>query len=51
MPDRMALTEARLVTSKLLWHFEMELDGDHESWVEDARFYVSISLGRRMLTN
>lgn len=39
--DRMALTEARLVVSKLLWHFELQLDGPHESWVEDARFYVS----------
>ena len=39
--DRMALTEARLVVSKLLWHFELQLDGPHESWVDDARFYVS----------
>ncbi|ETI27159.1 hypothetical protein G647_09841 [Cladophialophora carrionii CBS 160.54] len=26
--------------AKLLWHFDMELDGDHSTWVEDARFYV-----------
>jgi hypothetical protein len=38
---RLALAEARLVTAKLLWHFDMELDGDHSSWVQDARFYVS----------
>lgn len=38
---RMALLEARLVIAKLLWHFDMELDGEHASWVEDARFYVS----------
>jgi len=36
----LALAEARLVTAKLLWHFDMELDGDHESWVDDARFYI-----------
>ena len=29
------------MTAKLLWHFDMELDGDHQTWVEDARFYVS----------
>ncbi|EXJ61603.1 hypothetical protein A1O7_02031 [Cladophialophora yegresii CBS 114405] len=38
--SRLALTEARLVIAKLLWHFDMELDGDHSTWVEDARFYV-----------
>ncbi|OAG41721.1 hypothetical protein AYO21_03956 [Fonsecaea monophora] len=37
---QVALTEARLVIAKLLWHFNMELDGDHPTWVEDARFYV-----------
>jgi hypothetical protein len=37
----MALAEARLVTAKLLWHFDMELDGPHDAWVHDARFYVS----------
>ncbi|KIW30806.1 uncharacterized protein PV07_02506 [Cladophialophora immunda] len=37
---QVALTEARLVIAKLLWHFDMELDGDHPTWVEDARFYV-----------
>jgi hypothetical protein len=37
-----ALTEARLVIAKLLWHFDMELDGDHPNWVEDARFYVRL---------
>ncbi|SMR57614.1 unnamed protein product [Zymoseptoria tritici ST99CH_3D1] len=36
----LALAEARLVTAKLLWHFDMELDGDHSTWVQDARFYV-----------
>ena len=41
MLARMALAEARLVTAKLLWHFDMELDGDHANWVDDARFYVS----------
>ncbi len=39
--NRMALIEARLVTAKLLWNFELELDGDHTNWVDDARFYVS----------
>ena len=39
--NRMALIEARLVTAKLLWNFDIELDGDHMEWVEDARFYVS----------
>ena len=39
---RLALAEARLVIAKLLWHFDMELDGDHATWVDDARFYVSI---------
>ena len=42
----MALAEARLVTAKLLWHFDIELDGEHSTWVEDARFYVSASLIR-----
>jgi len=28
------------VIAKLLWHFDMELDGEHATWVEDARFYV-----------
>lgn len=37
----LALAEAKLVISKLLWHFDMELDGEHATWVEDARFYVS----------
>lgn len=36
----LAITEARLVTAKLLWHFDVELDGPHETWVDDARFYV-----------
>lgn len=40
--SRLALAEARLVTAKLMWHFDMKLDGDHSTWVEDARFYVSI---------
>jgi hypothetical protein len=38
----LALAEARLVTAKLLWHFDMELNGDHSNWVQDARFYVSL---------
>jgi cytochrome P450 len=37
----LALTEARLVMAKLLWHFDIELDGPHDTWVQDARFYVS----------
>lgn len=37
----LALAEARLVIAKLLWHFDMELDGEHADWVKDARFYVS----------
>lgn len=41
--DRLALAEARLVTAKLIWNFDMELDGDHDTWVEDARFYVSLN--------
>ncbi|EME41126.1 hypothetical protein DOTSEDRAFT_82343 [Dothistroma septosporum NZE10] len=36
---QLALTEARLVTAKLIWHFDMELDGLHQSWVQDARYY------------
>lgn len=36
----LALTEARLVLAKLLYTFDVELDGAHETWVEDARFYV-----------
>ena len=39
----LALAEAKLVVAKLLWHFDMELDGPHERWVEDARFYVSLA--------
>ncbi|KEF51517.1 uncharacterized protein A1O9_12434 [Exophiala aquamarina CBS 119918] len=37
---RLALAEARLVVAKLLWNFDIELDGDHKTWVEDARFYI-----------
>lgn len=37
----MALSEARLILAKMLWHFDMELDGEHPTWVEDARFFVS----------
>ena len=37
----LALAEAKLVTAKLVWNFDMELDGPHDTWVEDARFYVS----------
>ncbi|KIW69909.1 hypothetical protein PV04_02226 [Phialophora macrospora] len=37
---QVALTEARLVIAKLVWHFDMALDGDHSTWVQDARFYV-----------
>ena len=44
--SRMALTEARLLTAKLLWNFDIELDGPHEMWVEDARFYVGAHLRR-----
>ncbi|KAF2164936.1 hypothetical protein M409DRAFT_24837 [Zasmidium cellare ATCC 36951] len=36
----LALAEARLVTAKLVWHFDLELDGEQPNWVEDARFYV-----------
>ena len=36
----LALTEARLVLAKLLYFFDIELHGDHATWVEDARFYV-----------
>lgn len=39
----LAMTEVKLVIAKLLWHFDMELDGNHATWVEDARFYVSIA--------
>jgi len=38
--DSLALAEARLILAKLIWNFDFELDGDHESWVDDARFYV-----------
>lgn len=44
MPHRLAIAEARLVIAKLLWNFDIELDGSHETWVEDARFYVSCRL-------
>lgn len=37
----LALAEAKLVTAKLVWNFDMELDGPHDTWIEDARFYVS----------
>lgn len=36
----LALAEARLVLTKLLYAFDIELDGNHETWVDDARFYV-----------
>ncbi|KAM3421658.1 hypothetical protein BST61_g2043 [Cercospora zeina] len=36
----LALAEARLILAKLIWHFDFELDGDHATWVDDARFYV-----------
>lgn len=39
--DSLALAEARLILAKLIWNFDFELDGDHESWVDNARFYVS----------
>lgn len=39
--DSLALAEARLILAKLIWNFDFELDGDHDSWVDDARFYVS----------
>jgi cytochrome P450 len=45
---RLALAEARLVIAKLLWHFDIELDGDHSTWVQDARFYVSIRSTRAL---
>ena len=35
----LALAVARLVTAKL--HFDMELDGDHSTWVDNARFFAS----------
>lgn len=38
----LAQAEAKLVLAKLLWHFDVELDGDHATWVDDARFYVCI---------
>lgn len=37
---RLAIAEARLIAAKLVWHFDFELDGPHETWVDDARFYV-----------
>lgn len=40
LSDSLALAEARLILAKLIWNFDFELDGDHESWVDDARFYV-----------
>ncbi len=36
----LALAEARLVIAKLLWNFDLELDGLHDTWVQDARFYI-----------
>ena len=36
----LALAEAKLVTAKLIWNFDMELDGPHDDWVEGARFYI-----------
>lgn len=38
----LALAEVRLVIAKLLWNFDLELAGPQESWVDDARFYVSV---------
>lgn len=40
LSNSLALAEARLILAKLIWNFDFELDGDHESWVDDARFYV-----------
>lgn len=40
LSDSLALAEARLILAKLIWNFDFELDGDHDSWVDDARFYV-----------
>jgi hypothetical protein len=39
--ERLAIAEARLVIAKLLWKFDIELDGPQEDWVKGARFYVS----------
>ncbi|KAK5076852.1 hypothetical protein LTR64_005669 [Lithohypha guttulata] len=36
----LALAEARLVTAKLLWHFDMKLEGGQDDWVDNARFYI-----------
>lgn len=38
--NRIALTEARLVLCKLLWNFDLQLEGNHDNWVDDARFYI-----------
>ena len=40
--NRLAVAEARLVTAKLLWKFDVELDGPQDGWVDGARFYVSL---------
>ena len=40
---RLAHTESRLILAKLLWHFDLELDGLHDGWVEASRFFVSAS--------
>jgi cytochrome P450 len=40
----LALAEVRLVLAKLLWSFDLEMDGGPEAqgdWVEGARFFVS----------
>lgn len=34
--------------AKLLWHFDVELEGDHSTWVDGARFYVSVGKKLRM---
>ncbi|KPI34338.1 Isotrichodermin C-15 hydroxylase [Cyphellophora attinorum] len=36
----LAIAEARLVTAKLLWKFDIELDGPQDGWVDGARFYI-----------
>lgn len=40
LSNSLALAEARLILAKLIWNFDFKLDGDHDSWVDDARFYV-----------
>jgi hypothetical protein len=35
----MAYYVIRLIICKLLWHFDVELDGENENWISDQRIF------------